>query len=80
MLACAALAGAVFGSPAALAADIVIHAGRLIDGVSKAPREQVSILIHDDRITAVQPGFVSPAGAQALQVAPRYPEESPRRL
>ena len=47
-----------------LAKDIVIHAGHLIDGVSKSPREHVSILIHDDRITGVQDGFVTPAGAE----------------
>lgn len=35
---------------AASAEDIVIHAGKLIDGVSKTAREQVSIVIHDDRV------------------------------
>jgi imidazolonepropionase-like amidohydrolase len=53
----------------AAAGDVVIHAGRLIDGVSKAPRSQVSILIHDDRITEVQPGFVSPAGAEVIDLS-----------
>jgi imidazolonepropionase-like amidohydrolase len=53
-------------APAAFAKDMVIHAGTLIDGVSKTPRRQVSILIHDDRITDVQPGFVTPAGAEVL--------------
>jgi imidazolonepropionase-like amidohydrolase len=51
------------------AKDIVIHAGRLIDGVSKSERAQVSILIHDDRITAVQPGFVSPDGAEVIDLS-----------
>lgn len=49
--------------------DIVIHAGRLIDGASKAERSQVSILIHDDRITEVQPGFVTPAGAEVIDLS-----------
>ncbi len=53
----------------ALAKDVVIHAGHLIDGVTKTERDQVSILIHDDRITAVQPGFVSPAGAQVIDLS-----------
>ena len=53
----------------ALAKDQVIHAGRLIDGVSKTPREKVSILIHDDRITGVQSGFVTPVGAEVVDLS-----------
>jgi imidazolonepropionase-like amidohydrolase len=53
----------------ARAEDIVIHAGRLIDGVGKAPRETVSILVHDDRVTAVVAGFVSPAGARVIDLS-----------
>src|ERR1700678_3431155 len=53
----------------AFAHDVVIHAGRLIDGVDKAPRANVSILIHDDRITGVEPGFVSPAGAEVIDLS-----------
>ena len=53
----------------AFAGDIVIHAGTLIDGVSKVGRSQMSILIHDDRITAVTPGFVSPAGAEIVDLS-----------
>ncbi len=55
--------------PAAYGKDIVIHAGRLIDGVNDAPRMQVSILIKDDRITGVQAGFVSPSGAQVIDLS-----------
>ena len=40
----------------ASASDIVVHAGRLIDGVDKAPKANVSIVIHDDRIVGVEPG------------------------
>lgn len=54
---------------AAWANDIVIHAGTLIDGVSKAPRANVSILIHNDRITGVQNGFVSPKGMQVIDLS-----------
>ena len=54
---------------AARAEDIVVHAGRLIDGVSKTPRAQVSILIHDARVTGVAPGFVTPAGARVIDLS-----------
>jgi imidazolonepropionase-like amidohydrolase len=57
------------GLGAASANDLVVHAGRLIDGVTKTPRTNVSILIHDDRITAVQPGFVAPPGAQVIDLS-----------
>ena len=53
----------------ALAKDQVIHAGRLIDGVSKTPREHVSIVIHDERITGVENGFVTPAGAEVIDLS-----------
>jgi imidazolonepropionase-like amidohydrolase len=56
------------GGPAA-AKDVVVHAGHLIDGVTKTTRDNVSILIHDDRITGVQAGFVTPAGAQVIDLA-----------
>ncbi|MDR3702683.1 MAG: amidohydrolase family protein [Candidatus Sulfopaludibacter sp.] len=53
----------------AIAKDIVIHAGRLIDGVAGSPRTQVSILIKDDRITGVQAGFVTPSGAEVIDLS-----------
>ena len=53
----------------ALARDVVIHAGTLIDGVSESPRAEVSILIRDDRVSAVEPGFVSPAGAEVIDLS-----------
>ncbi|WP_420136797.1 amidohydrolase family protein [Sphingomonas sp.] len=53
----------------ASAKDIVIHAGTLIDGTGSAARRQVSILIHDDRIQAIQPGFVTPAGAEVIDLS-----------
>ena len=65
------LAGAMsLGAGPALAGDIVIHAGHLIDGVTKEERAQVSILIHDDRITAVEPGFVpAPEGGEVIDLS-----------
>jgi imidazolonepropionase-like amidohydrolase len=67
----AAAGAAILGlaAGAASAKDIVIHAGRLIDGTGSAPKSQVSILVHDDRITAVQPGFVAPAGAEVIDLS-----------
>jgi imidazolonepropionase-like amidohydrolase len=59
----------ILAAAPALAKDQVIHAGKLIDGLGKTPREKVSILIHDDRITAVQPGFVTPAGAEVIDLS-----------
>lgn len=53
----------------ARANDAVIHAGTLIDGVSRTPRKKVSILIHDDRIVRVEDGFITPAGAEVIDLA-----------
>ncbi|WP_298672917.1 amidohydrolase family protein [uncultured Sphingomonas sp.] len=65
----AALIGGVFVGGTASAKDVVIHAGKLIDGVSATPRTQVSILIRDDRVTGVQSGFVTPAGAEVIDLS-----------
>ncbi len=64
----ALLAASVLGG-AAHAQDMVIHAGRLIDGLAAKPREQVSILIIKDRITGVEAGYVSPAGAKVVDLS-----------
>jgi imidazolonepropionase-like amidohydrolase len=69
MFACAALGGALVAAAPVAAKDIVIHAGRLIDGISQTTRNQVSILIHGDRITGVQSGFVSPPGVQVIDLS-----------
>jgi len=53
----------------AAAKDLAIHAGRLIDGTGKAPQSQVTILVHDDRITGVQSGFTAPAGAEVIDLS-----------
>ncbi len=53
----------------ATARDVVVHAGSLIDGASATVAHQVSILIHDDRIVSVQPGFQSPAGAEVIDLS-----------
>jgi len=54
---------------AASAKDLAIHAGRLIDGTGAAPREKVTILVHDDRITGVEAGFTGPAGAEVIDLS-----------
>lgn len=59
----------VLGALPAAAHDIVVHAGRLIDGVDKTPRANVSILIRDDRIVSVEPGFTTPAGADVIDLS-----------
>ena len=53
----------------AAAKDLVIHAGALLDGATEIPRRQVSILIHDDKIQSVESGFVSPAGAEVIDLS-----------
>ncbi|GHC83763.1 metal-dependent hydrolase family protein [Novosphingobium pokkalii] len=53
----------------AQARDYVIHAGHLIDGVNAGERANVSILVHDDQITGVQDGFVTPAGADVVDLS-----------
>ena len=55
--------------PQVPSADKVIHAGRLIDGTSTAVRERVSVLIAVDRIADIQPGFVTPPGAQVIDLS-----------
>jgi imidazolonepropionase-like amidohydrolase len=54
---------------AAQARDVVIHAGTLIDGVSATPAHTVSILIHDDKIVRVEPGFTAPSGADVIDLS-----------
>lgn len=53
----------------ALAHDLVIHAGTLIDGVSDTPAHKVSILVRDDRIVGVEAGFVTPKGAEVIDLS-----------
>ncbi|MBU3079311.1 amidohydrolase family protein [Sphingomonas quercus] len=65
---CLALAVMTAATPAD-ARDVVIHAGRLIDGASATPRTKVSILVHDDRIVRVEDGFVTPPGAEVIDLS-----------
>ena len=68
IMAAALLASAAW--PAAAGAhDLVVHAGHLVDGGGGTPARQVSILVHDDRIVAIQPGFVTPPGAEIVDLS-----------
>ncbi|KAB7647902.1 amidohydrolase family protein [Polymorphobacter fuscus] len=69
MLAMLLAAAAVLAAPQARAKDVVIHAGTMIDGTAAQPRRQVSIIIKDERIVGVQNGFVSPAGAEVIDLS-----------
>lgn len=60
--------GIVAGAGQAMAQDVVIHAGRLIDGLTFQPRTEVSILIKGDRIIGVEPGYQTPAGATVIDL------------
>lgn len=68
-LAAALAFASVAYAPSAFAKDIVVHAGRLIDGVSKTPQANMSILIHDERITEVRAGFVAPKGYEVVDLS-----------
>jgi imidazolonepropionase-like amidohydrolase len=49
-------------------AEAVVHAGRLIDGLSTTVRERVTVLVKGDRIVGVQDGFQTPAGARVIDL------------
>ena len=51
------------------AADLVIHAGTLIDGISDSPRKDVSIHVQGDKIVSIEDGFKNPAGAKIIDLS-----------
>ena len=53
----------------ASAKDIIIHAGHLIDGVSKTAKDNQSIIIKDERIVSIENGFVSHDGAEIIDLS-----------
>ena len=53
-------------APALVAADTIIHAGRLIDGVAGKARDEVTLRIRDDRLAGIERGFVSPGTDDTL--------------
>lgn len=44
----------------------VIHAGKLIDGISKRATENVSVVVADSKIVSVDSGFIAPSSEQTL--------------
>jgi len=51
-------------------AATLIHAGRLIDGVSAAPRTRQTVVVEAGKITAVEPGFRAPgAGDRVIDLS-----------
>lgn len=46
----------------------ILHAGRLVDG-DGTERSQVSVIVDEDRIVDVQPGFATQAGADVLDLS-----------
>lgn len=63
------IALALMLAPGAWAKDVVIHAGHLFDGDTRSVRGPSSILIRDDRIVSVEPGFATPAGAEVIDLS-----------
>ena len=51
------------------ARDVVIHAGGVFDGREGKVQPHRSILIHDDRIVAVEDGFVTLPGAEIIDLS-----------
>ncbi|ODP36515.1 metal-dependent hydrolase family protein [Sphingomonas turrisvirgatae] len=64
---CGTMIAALLGAPA-LAQDRVIHAGRLFDGERRAIQGPATIVIKDDRIVAVRPGYETPADAEVIDL------------
>ena len=65
-VACIALALCPLGT--AHAVERIVQAGTLIDGVGGAARQKVSIIIKDERIVAIEPGFVTHSGADIIDL------------
>ncbi len=47
----------------------IIHAGTLIDGRSPAPIKHVSIVISEQRVARVVPGFITEIGADVIDLS-----------
>jgi imidazolonepropionase-like amidohydrolase len=64
-----ALVGICLVGPGAQARDVAIHAGALLDGVNDAPRHEVTIVVREERIISVTPGYSTPAGAEVIDLS-----------
>jgi imidazolonepropionase-like amidohydrolase len=56
----------VMSFPGAAEADILIHAGRLIDGRSDTVRTNVTVVVDGDRIARVVDGFTNPGAGDTV--------------
>ena len=63
------MAWLALASAPAEASDTVVHAGTLLDGISRTPSHRMSILIRDGRIVSVQAGYHSPSGAAIVDLS-----------
>lgn len=61
-----AAAAAAMLAGSAQAGDTVVQAGKLFDGT--ALRGASSIIIHDDRVVAIEPGFITRPGATVIDL------------
>jgi imidazolonepropionase-like amidohydrolase len=60
-------------APFVSAADVVIHAGTLLDRPGKEPRRNATIIVRDGKIVEVQDGFTKPAeGATVIDLRDRF--------
>lgn len=53
---------AVIVAAAPVVARTLVHCGTLIDGIADAPRKEVTVIIDGEKISAVQAGYLAPAG------------------
>ncbi len=56
----------VAGIPGVQASDIIIHAGRMLDVKTGKIMTEISIVIEDDHIRAVEPGYITKYGAETI--------------
>jgi imidazolonepropionase-like amidohydrolase len=47
-------------------ARLLVHAGRLVDGVSAGPRERVTVVVEGERIAEIVSGFRAPAAGERV--------------
>jgi imidazolonepropionase-like amidohydrolase len=57
---------AAFLPTGAASAATLIHAGRLVDGVSAAPRERVTVVVEGNRIQGIEGGFRAPGSGDEV--------------